>query len=132
MIEIREARPSEYHEVAALTLAAYREVFGDDGMGDYADEIVDTAGHARSAVVLVALEDGRPVGTATYVRGPGPLADGDDPDGAWIRFLAVAPEAQGRGIGRALTEACLTRARDDRRAGLHLFTSDLQAAAQRM
>lgn len=41
----------------------------------------------------------------------------DPPDPAWqLDTIAVAPELQGRGIGRALIEAGLERARADRRS----------------
>jgi GNAT superfamily N-acetyltransferase len=82
--------------------------------------------------VLVAERDGRLVGTVTYVRGPGPYAEGDDPDAAWIRVLAVDPEEQGRGIGTALTAACVQRARADGRRRVVLHTGDTQFAAQRI
>lgn len=127
---IRPIRPDEHDAVADLTVRAYRERFED--LGDY-EGVPRRVGHRASrATVLVAVMAGHLVGTVTYVRGPGPYAEGDDPDAAWIRMLAVAPEAQGRGLGRALTTACIERARADGRRRIALHTGDTQLAAQRI
>ena len=129
---IRPVRPDEAEAVGDLTMRSYHTVYDD--VGDY-EAVLRRVGHrTRSAEVLVAELDGRIVGTVTYVPGPGPYAEGDppDPDAAWIRMLAVAPEAMGSGIGRALAEACIERARAAGRHRLLLNTGDPQTAAQRL
>lgn len=129
-ITVRPIREGEHETVADLTVRAYRAIFDD--MGDY-EGVLRRVGHRASrAAVLVAELDGTLVGTVTYVRGPGPYAEGDDPDAAWIRMLAVMPERQGRGIGSALTVACVDRARADGRSRVILHTGDTQLAAQRI
>lgn len=130
MIEVRDARPEEYPEIADVTVRAYRPVFGD--LGDYEDDLRDVAGHAASARVLAAVVDGAVLGTATCVIDGGPLVEWPDPEAAGIRFVAVVPEAQGRGVGRALTEACVRLARDAGRPRVLLHTSDRQLAARRL
>jgi ribosomal protein S18 acetylase RimI-like enzyme len=129
-VAVRPIRADEHEVVADLTVRAYRAVFDD--LGDY-EAVLRRVGHrAARASVLVAERGGTLVGTVTYVRGPGPYAEGDDPDAAWIRMLAVDPEAQGQGIGSALTVACLDRARADGRRRIVLHTGDTQLAAQRI
>jgi ribosomal protein S18 acetylase RimI-like enzyme len=129
-VTIREARPADRGRVGALTVAAYRAIGA--AAGGYEAELGDVAGHARSARVLVAEVDGTVVGAVTYVPGPGPLAEWDDPQAAGFRFLAVAPEAQGRGVGRALVEACIAAAREEARPCLFLHSTDRMETAQRM
>ena len=51
---------------------------------------------------------------------------------AGFRMLATAPAAQGRGVGEALTEACVARARRESAPGVALHTTDMMQAAQRL
>ncbi len=51
---------------------------------------------------------------------------------AGFRMLATAPAAQGRGVGAALTLACVERARGERAPGIALHTTSLMPAAQRL
>lgn len=127
---VRPIRRAEFDSVADLTVRAYRTVYDD--LGDY-ETVLRRVGHrARHAEVLVAELDGRVVGTVTFVPGPGRYAEGDDPDAAWIRMLAVEPAARGQGIGRRLTEECVARARGAGRRRLLLHTGDPQVVARRM
>jgi ribosomal protein S18 acetylase RimI-like enzyme len=119
-VQVRPASPHEHPAIGALTVTAYRDsgLLADDS--GYADELADAAGRAATAELLVAVDAGeRVVGTATVCLGPGSrfaelAGEGD----AELRMLAVAPDAQGAGIGRALVEECLALAR---RAGCRRF-----------
>ena len=129
-VSIRPVAPEEHASVGDLVVRAYRTVYDD--LGDYEAVLRRVAHRARHASVLVAHLDGRLVGTVTYVDGPGPYAEGDDPDAGWIRMLAVDESARGRGIGRQLAEACIDLARRSGRRRLLLNTGDPQVVAQRM
>lgn len=129
-LEIRPVRPDEHETVANLNVRSYRTVYDD--LGDYERVLRRVRHRAATAEVLVALSAGRLVGTVTYVPGPGPYAEGDDRDAAWIRMLAVEPAFERRGIGRALTVACIERARAAGRRRILLNTGDPQIAAQRL
>ena len=54
------------------------------------------------------------------------------PQMAAILLLAVHPAHRGRGIARALTRACIDRARRDRAQAIALFTSDMMQSAQHL
>ena len=132
-LTVRRARPEEYEDLAALTVAAYRGLLGEDLSTGYAEELADVAGRAEQAEVLVAVDsDGRQLGGIAYVPGPGPLAWFDGPDEAGLRMLAVAPEAQGRGVGARLVAAGLSRATEAGKTRLLLHTTAAMRAAHRL
>jgi ribosomal protein S18 acetylase RimI-like enzyme len=134
-MDIRPVRPQEHQVLGELTVAAYTAidaaVVEEDG---YAGELRDVAGRVAEAEVLVAVDDaGKVLGGVTYVPGPGSAwAEFSEPDGAGIRMLAVAPEAQGRGIGEALSRACIDRARTSGRGQIVLHSTDRMTAAHRL
>lgn len=132
-IVIRQVRPAEHDAVAQLTASVYADVLGRLLSEAYLGELSDVGRRAREAVVLVAVDAcDQLLGSVTYVPGPGPYAEFDGPDEAGIRMLVVDPGAQRRGVGTALVEACIERARDARRTRLALHTVDEMAGAKRL
>ncbi len=132
-VTVRAVRPEEYQELASITLDAYAALLGPGLDGEYAAELADVATRAAHAETLVAVDgEGILVGGVTYVPGPGPLAWFDGPDEAGLRMLAVAPSAQGRGVGAALVAACLQRAMAAGKARLFLHTTAPMTVAQRI
>lgn len=119
--------------MAALTVSTYAEVLGPHLSEGYRAELADVARRARETVVLVAV-DGSDVllGSVTFVPGLGPYAEFEGPDEAGIRMLVVGPAAQGRGVGRALVEACVERARAAGKARVSLHTTPSMLTAQRL
>lgn len=116
---IRRLEERHARRVGEITLAAY-DASGSRIEGDYRDWLADPVARVPHATdVLVAVDDttDEPLGTVTFVL-PGddefehPGREGD----AGFRMLAVAPEAQGRGVGAALIDTCIDRARA---AGAH-------------
>ena len=133
VVTVREVQPEEYEALASVTLDAYRALLGPDLDGEYADELADVAARAEQSDTLVAVDgEGRLVGGVTYVAGPGPLAWFDGPDEAGFRMLAVAPSAQGRGVGAALVAACVGRAMSAGKTRLFLHTTAQMTVAQRL
>jgi GNAT superfamily N-acetyltransferase len=134
-MDIRPVRPHEHDELGELTVAAYAAIDAAavDGAG-YAAELRDVAGRVADAEVLVAVDDaGTVLGGVTYVPGPDSIwAEFSEPDGAGIRMLAVAPEAQGTGVGEALSRACVDRARAAGRGQILLHSTDRMATAHRL
>jgi GNAT superfamily N-acetyltransferase len=130
---LREARADDYESLSRLTVAAYKNLLGEDLSPGYVAELADVAGRAEVADLLVAVDAaGTLLGGIAYVRGPGPWAWFDEADVAGLRMLAVAPDAQGRGVGAALIAASVARARHAGRRQLLLHTTAPMAAAQRL
>jgi ribosomal protein S18 acetylase RimI-like enzyme len=134
-LQVRAARPDEYAVLGELTVEAYAAADPAVMYGDYADELRDVAGRAAGADVLVAVDeqDGEVLGGVTYVPGPAsPAAEFAEADAAGIRMLAVAPSARRRGVGEALTVACVERAQAAGRRHVLLHSTDRMTAAHRL
>jgi GNAT superfamily N-acetyltransferase len=137
-VQIREARTAEEMEAAGrVTVAANAEFAPADpedpfnsSWAGYLAEMADAAARAAQGVLLVAVEDGRVVGTVTLYLGPGSMQW--RPGDAMFRLLAVDPAARGRGIGHALFQACLDRARRAGKRRMALHTTAWMGTARAM
>ena len=137
-LEVREARTAEEVEAAGrVTVAANAEFAPADpdspfvaSWDRYLVSMADTAGRAADGTLLVAVENGRVVGTVTLYLHAG--SEQWRPDDAMFRFLAVDPAARGRGVGRALFQACLERARAAGKRRMALHTTQWMATARAM
>jgi GNAT superfamily N-acetyltransferase len=128
--EIRPAAPAEYAAVGELCVVAYAPYL--DGDADYMATLRDAAGRAAAAELLVAAEDGRLLGTVTFVPDGGPLGEIATPEEAEFRMLAVDPSAQGRGVGLALTQRVLEESRRRGKAGVVCSSLAEMRAAHRI
>ena len=135
-MEVRRVRDDEMAEAGRVTAQAYREFVrpGEHLWAAYVDEIADVAARAPIALVLVAVEGDRILGSATLELGE--RIDDDDPplepDEAHLRMLGVEPRARGRGVARALMDACFAAARDAGRTRMTLHTTQRMTQAQAM
>src|SRR5262249_18401835 len=117
------------------TRVAYQEFVepGDENWDDYLGEIEDVAGRAGKVPVLVAVDDGRVIGSATLETEEAGLGDGPiEPGTLNLRMLGVDPEARGRGAGRALVDETLRRARAGGKHSVTLHTILEMKVAQRL
>jgi ribosomal protein S18 acetylase RimI-like enzyme len=137
-MEIREVRPEEYEEAGRITSLAYREFAppDDPDWEEYLGEIADVAGRAALTTVLVAVEDGRILGTATVeLDHKVPESDPErvlEPGEAHLRMLGVDPAARGRGVGRALVEGAIEVARERGKTVFRLTTTRMMTVARGM
>ena len=139
-MEVRVALPEEHDAAGRVTADAYREFVrpGDDDWKRYLARIADVGERADRTSIVVAVEDGRVLGSLTLelegrVRDEGdvdhrPLAVGE----AHIRMLGVDPSARRRGIARTLMAEAERLARDAGKREITLNTTERMEAAQRM
>jgi predicted N-acetyltransferase YhbS len=135
---IRDAAIEEFGQASTVMLNAYREYKPDPLPAAWADtweaywrEIGAVDSRADEAQLIAATIGDRIVGTVTFypdasrskiVKWP--------PEWAVIRLLAVAPDRRGQGIGRALSQECVRRARQRRARAVGLHTDSRMPAPQ--
>jgi len=127
---IRDAYPNELAVIGELRLAAYRA----DGFlapdSDYAPRLRELGWDGLGAVLVAVDSDGGPpLGTVMLQTWPNAGHVVQGPGEGEIRALAVWPEAQGAGVGRALLTAVIDRAAREGINHLVLSTQpDMKAA----
>ena len=137
-LHLRDARAGDGNAIQEVTLAAYSVYASIMGpMWEfYKQSILETLADITPAEQIVAERDGSVVGTAllfppgTILHGPG----GESATLVWpeMRLLAVAPAAQGLGIGAALVRECIRRAQKSGVAVLTLHTTEAMRVAMAM
>lgn len=126
------ADPDELVAVGELTVAAYAADGYLDGADGYADELRAAGDRARDAVLAVATDPRVLLGTVTYCSAGTTWAEVSVAGEAEVRMLAVSPAARGRGVGTALTEWCVSRARSEGHKAVALSTLRAMHAAHRL
>ena len=135
---IRDVRSDEFDALGRLTVSVYEQLPGMPGqdlMPEYYEMLFDVESRLRSSSVrvLVAVDErpgsssGKLLGGVTFV---GEMRDYDADTAATelentggIRLLVVDPDARGRGVGRALTDACIERSRSMGHSHIALHTT---------
>ncbi len=126
-MRVREMQPDEATRVGELTVATYDTFARWPHGAPYRATLADAAARvAAGAIVLVAVDDpdddgNEPIlGSVTVTVAPNAYFEylpGVHGDGGF-RMLAVSPEAQGQGVGTALTSAAVS----------HLFVKGVRRA----
>jgi GNAT superfamily N-acetyltransferase len=131
-LAIRDAGPDELDGLLEVVLDAYSQ-FGEFLPPGFFDEYrTEAAGVLRNphTQVLVADEAGAPAGTLAFYPEGRFYHESVPPDWACLRTLAVLPAYRGRGIGRALMEETVRRARALGRSRMLLHTLPFMSAAR--
>ncbi len=132
--QIRPATDDDVHAIRAVIARAnepFRGTVPDSFFASYLASALDVEGRRREGEVLAAAMGDTIVGTITF------YADANEeavpshfPAGtAGIRATAVDPAARGQGIGRALVDACITRAVAVGASSVALHTASFMVAA---
>lgn len=147
-IVIRRARVDEQDAVARVLLAAFAEQRPRperltpehrEVVDLYFRDIADVASRFEVSEQLVALDGDRVIGAATlYAPEHPPTYPAEPAPKPWprgwatSRLLAVDPSERCRGVGRALSEARIRRAREMGAVAIALHTTRASAVARDM
>jgi len=136
-MHVRDADDADRDRIRDLTLAAYEEYAAAvpaPFWAAYRGNILTTLESDGPEDRIVAEQDGVIVGSALLY----PPASGAYGAAARagvlpeVRLLAVLPAARGQGVGQALMQECVRRARVAGAVALGLHTMDMMRAAVRM
>lgn len=129
-MEIRSAveadRPA-IHEVTFAAYDEYRAAIPPQGWEEYAANIASTLDSSIPNDCIVAVQDGRIIGSVLLIPANGQPARYPE-----VRLLAVPPAQRGQGVGQALMDECKRRAVAGGATHLSLHTTHLMQAALRM
>jgi len=132
-MRIRRARGDDIAAVGEVTVAAYADFTAGDADG-YVQHLRDAASRDREAELWVATPDDSDeiLGTVTITPSGSPWREiARDGEGEF-RMLAVAPAAQGQGVGTALVDLVLDRFRADGARAVVMSTLPVMMAAHRI
>lgn len=125
--------PDEIRAAADVIRRGYHALDGYRAGDEYDDVITGVADRAADTDVLVAVRDGQVLACLTYVRDHDQAhAEHDDPGAASFRYFAVDPDVQGGGVGQAMVEWVLARARADGKERVRIHTLVMMTSAMRL
>jgi ribosomal protein S18 acetylase RimI-like enzyme len=131
VIEI--ATSKDFEAIADLNVASYAEFSASlqSGAWDVMQKnLRNIAERAEAAEFMVCRSGNDIIGSVAYCSAGKGNPEIFKSDMASIHLLAVHPQQRGKGIAKALTVACISRARTDKSSSIGLFTSELMQPAQ--
>ncbi len=140
-LAIRDIQPAEFAALGQLLVRVYSNLAGFPSPLEqpaYYDMLANIGRFTEKPAtrVLVAMAENKLVGGVVYFGDMAQYGSGGSAtqvrNAAGIRLLAVAPEARGLGVGKALTDACIAAARQDELAEVVLHTTKAMQVAWAM
>ncbi len=132
-LHLRDALDAESDTVLSITLAAYGQyetAYPPEFWTPYRLNIVEQFTKENDAQKIVAARDGAIVGSVLLFPPPIPAAARVKRESLpEIRLLAVTPQARGLGVGGALLEECIRRARASGVPALGLHSMEVMTVA---
>lgn len=134
---IRDAVPGELPAIRELTLGAYAQyerIMTASSWAGLAEAVRAALATTEPVEWIVAEEAGELLGSVMLWPPAADAYAGSTRPAGWpeLRLLAVPERARGRGVGQALVEECIRRARRSGATHLGLHTARSMEAAVRM
>ncbi|MEM8863515.1 MAG: GNAT family N-acetyltransferase [Chloroflexota bacterium] len=129
MFLLRDYQPEYADQVNSIAIKAFQQFEGSySDWDDFIQGVGNMSKLSRSGEIIVAELDGEIVGAVCYI-GPNIKKSYFPTESPCIRMLVVDPDARGMGIGRALTQECIDRAKRDQAPHIGLHTSPVMNVA---
>lgn len=139
---IRDAREEEFEETGKLLAEVYSGLKGfpqPEDFPEYYDQLYHIGrltAKPKTSLLIAVNTQGEVAGAVVYFGdmsqyGSKGIAT-QESNAAGIRFLAVIPKARGTGIGKALTLACIERAKESGLGQVILHTTHTMMTAWQM
>ena len=119
---IREVSPSEYQELGDITVKGYEQLPGMPNASEQPDyyamlyDVKTRASNPTTEILVAVTPQGELLGGVTFIGDVKYYASGgsvtQNVDCSGIRLLVVKQEARNSGVGKALTQACIQRAKN--------------------
>jgi GNAT superfamily N-acetyltransferase len=139
---IRNAAPHEFMEIGKLMVEVYSRLEGFPKASEQPNyykmlaNVGDLTNKPETALLVAISADDRIAGAVVYFGdmqyyGSGGSATREQ-NAAGFRLLAVDPNARGQGVGKLLTQACISKARDKKLGQLIIHTTMAMQTAWKM
>ncbi len=139
---IRNARPEEFQTIGDLLVKVYSQLDGFPKPSEQPKyyEMLANVGtltqRPGTEIMVAANEAGQIAGAVVYFSdmqcyGSGGTATSEK-NASGFRLLGVDPDVRGAGIGKLLTYACITRAREQKRQQMIIHTTRSMQTAWKM
>jgi ribosomal protein S18 acetylase RimI-like enzyme len=134
---LRDATPADFGAIADITHAAYSEygrIMAPAAWAGLREAVAAALITAEDVQRIVAVDGDRVIGSVMLFAPSSDAYQGAASQATWpeLRLLAVAEEARGRGVGRALVQECMKRALAMGASEIGLHTSQSMQVATKL
>jgi len=130
MYLIRDYHDDDAKGLNALAIEAFEQYSCHySSWTDIREKLGNMSALAESAHIFVAECNGKLIGAVAYLGQKTVKPRIFKPEWSIMRMLVVAPNARNQGIGRALAEACIERAKFEHVEAIALHTSPIMSTA---